>query len=389
MIIKNCKLMSFLTSEKIDGLVDVVVKNHKIEKILPGGSCIEDENVLDIHGATLLPGLIDAHVHLFMGSQNGGFTGQSSSLIPSKTAFDAYNYASWFLENGYTTIRDVGDEENYCGIATRNAILNGQIQGPRIYCSGMTIVPVTAGFDSYKFMSAFYSTVEDMRKEARNQFYHGADFLKIYGTGSMLEQSSMPGRRIMMKDEVEEAVKVARLRGSYCACHCHGQEAIGVMIDSGVKTIEHASFISEDSCQKLDGRKDVGIVLTIACSCKETTGTDQFDVINEKRDLCLRNAYENHDVLMGWGTDMDLNTMKQMPYIEWQMRKKHLGISNKDLLKQATINSAMLMGIDQEVGTIDIGKLADFIVVDGDPEKDIEVMYHKPMHVIKEGKIIY
>lgn len=83
-------------------------------------------------------------------------------MIPSQTAFDAYNYATWFLENGYTTIRDVGDEENYCGIATRNAILNGQIQGPRIYCSGMTIVPYTASFDSYKFMSAFYSTVDDM-----------------------------------------------------------------------------------------------------------------------------------------------------------------------------------------------------------------------------------
>ena len=92
---------------------------------------------------------------------------------------------------------------------------------------------------------------------------------------------------------------------------------------------------------------------------------------------------------MGWGTDMDLNTIKKMLYIEWQMRKKHLRISNEDLLKQATINSAQLMGIDQKVGSVDVGKIADFVVVDGNPEKNIEVLYHKPLHVIKEGKIIY
>ena len=85
---------------------------------------------------------------------------------------------------------------------------------------------------------------------------------------------------------------------------------------------------------------------------------------------------------------MDIKTMEAMPYIEWQTRKARIGCSNEDLLKQATINSAMLMGVDNKIGTVAAGKFADFIVVDGNPVEDITAMYQKPMHVIKDGILI-
>ena len=397
MIIKNCKLIPFLTEAGAPAMADVIVKGTMIEAIVPCGTAVSDgEEVLDIQGKTLMPGLIDAHVHLFMGKKSGGFSLGDRDLIPAQWAFDSYRFAKWFLDNGYTTVRDVGDELNYSAIATRNAVNEGAVVGPRIFCSGATIVPYTAGFDTSAFMCAFYGSAEDVRKEARNQFYHGADFLKLYGTGSMLVDDSLPGKRIMLEDEIKEAVAIAKLKDSYCACHCHGAEACGVMVDLGVRTIEHASFITDETCKKLDGRKDAGLVPTIACSCPEALGLTEASGrkyekhvrVSAERDVCIRNAYENYDILMGWGTDMDIMTMENTPYIEWKARKERIGCSNEDLLKQATINSATLMGIDHKTGTVAAGKFADFIVVDGDPVADITAMYQRPVHVIKEGGII-
>ena len=397
MILKNCKLVPELTEANAPVMADVIVKGSLIEAVVPCGSADADgHEVIDLDGATLLPGLIDAHVHLFNGKRSGGFTLGDRDMAPSQWAYDAYAFAKWFLDNGYTTIRDVGDESNYCGIATRNAIQEGIVVGPRVFCSGMTIVPLTAGFNTFEFRCAFYGNKEEIRSQARNQFYHGADFLKLYGTGSMLVEDSMPGRRIMLEDEISEAVAVARLRGSYCAVHCHGAEACDVMVDLGVRTIEHASFISDETCRKLDGRKDAGLVPTISCSLPEAQGItresgavyDRFENISAERDACIRNAGENYDILMGWGTDMDIMTMEKTPYIEWKARKDRLGFSNIDLLKQATINSAILMGVDDKIGSIAAGKFADLIVVNGDPVNDITAMYQKPVHVFKDGVMI-
>ena len=115
---------------------------------------------------------------------------------------------------------------------------------------------------------------------------------------------------------------------------------------------------------------------------------DRFENISAERDACIRNAGENYDILMGWGTDMDIMTMEKTPYIEWKARKDRLGFSNIDLLKQATINSAILMGVDDKIGSIAAGKFADFIVVNGDPVNDITAMYQKPVHVFKDGVMI-
>lgn len=211
----------------------------------------------------------------------------------------------------------------------------------------------------------------------------------------MMVVDSKPGRRIMEADEVREAVAIAERRGSYCACHCHGAEAIGVMIDNGVKTIEHASFITDDSCKKLDGRRDIGIVPTLSCSCREMNELDgygeaelaRFDKINAQRSVCIKNAYDNYDILMGWGTDLGITNHAKLPHIEWKERKE-IGFSNLDILKQATVNSAVLLGKDEEIGTVKAGKFADFVVVNGNPVENIEVMYEKPAHVIKGGALI-
>ena len=209
----------------------------------------------------------------------------------------------------------------------------------------------------------------------------------------MMTQGSEPGIRILEEDEISEAVKIAARKGTYVACHCHGAEAIGVMARLGVRTIEHASFITDETCRYLDGRTDVGIVPTVGITADEVISRknseerERYEILREKIYASLKNAYR-YNILMGWGTDFPLSVYEKYPYIEFKTRKEKLGYSNLDLLKQATINSARLLMMDQEIGTLKEGKLADLIVVDGDPIEDITVMYTRPDHVIKDGELI-
>lgn len=395
LILRNCKLIPELTEGTDLTTADIVINEDKIEQIVPCGTAVEGEyEEMDLQGKTLMPGMIDAHVHLHMGKSDPWNTGDRLA-VPGRRVLDCLRYAQFFLDLGFTTVRDVGDEVHFPTVAVRNAINEGEFVGPRIVCSGVTIAPETAGFETSMHMLETINDANDMRRVVRRQFAMGADMIKLYGTGSMMVVDSLPGRRLLEEDEVREAVAIATRKDSYCACHCHGAEAIGVMIDCGVKTIEHASFITDESCKKLDGRTDIGIVPTLACSCKEMNildGHDESEIeryaaINAQRDVCLNNAYQNYNILMGWGTDFSIDSHAKAPDIEWRERVR-MGWSSIDILKQATVNSAILMGMDDKIGTVKAGKLADLVVVDGDPVADITIMYKKPAHVIKGGTLI-
>jgi imidazolonepropionase-like amidohydrolase len=227
----------------------------------------------------------------------------------------------------------------------------------------------------------------------------GADFIKLYGTGSMMAKGSEPGVQIMDDDEILEAVRVAESKGSYCAMHAHGTKAIDAAVHCGVSTIEHASFIGEETLKYMDGRTDCGIVPTLATVWDIIENTDPTTdygsyVIAKVKELvseissCLSNACKNHDVLVGWGTDTPMSAYLNDPGMEFRVRKQLLDCSNIDLLKQATINSAKIMRLDDSIGSIKEGKCADLIVLKGDPVADISVMNEKPVHVIKSGKLI-
>ena len=395
LVLKNCRLIPQLTEGFEGTMADVVTEGRFIKEILPAGTAdCTDCQVMDLQGRTLLPGLIDAHVHLFMGKDNG-WDRSDRTAVPGQTVLDCLKYAQFLLDLGYTTIRDVGDEVNYPVFAVRNAIESGDFTGPTIKGTGVTIAPRTPGFQSFEFMLNYADTAEEMRKVVRKQFAAGADCIKLYGTGSMMVDDSIPGRRIMAVDEIREAVATAQLRGSYCACHCHGAEAIEVMVENGVRTIEHATFITEKACRMLDGKKDQGIVLTVGCTTEEMNRLDgygeaaieKFRKVNEERNRCLMNAYLNHDVLIGWGTDISMVNLKAYPHIEW-LERTRMGMKPVDMLQQATINSAILMGMDDKTGTVKVGKWADFVVIDGNPDMDITLMYTKPAHVIRKGEII-
>lgn len=203
------------------------------------------------------------------------------------------------------------------------------------------------------------------------------------------------GIRILEEDEIREAVNIASGRGSYVAMHAHGAEAIDVGVKSGVRTIEHASLISDETLQYMNGRRDVGIMPTLAI-LHDLIESDYSEFpgavkkINKLKDdvkTSLMNA-ANYDVVIGWGTDVSYASYKKNPGLEFKMRKEFLEYSNVDILKQATIKSAELLMMQDKIGTVKAGKQADLIVVDGDPLQDIRVMYAPPARVIKNGAFI-
>ncbi len=393
-IYRNCRLIPELSGGTELTAADVVVEDGIIAEVLPAGIAPNGDQELDIKGNTLLPGLIDMHVHLFAYREDAWGNAAERIAVQPRRALDCLRYAQFLLDLGFTTVRDVGDEEHFPAFAVRNAINEGEFVGPTIYGSGVIISGRAAGFQGSEHAMDYVSTPFEMRREVRNQFAHGADFIKLYGTGSMLAIDSLPDSQLLERDEILEAVQLAERKGSYVASHCHGAEGIDTMIDCGVHTIEHASFITEESCKKLDGRRDVGIVPTLACSSREMNeleghpNLEYLDQANIRRNACIKNAYENHDILMGWGTDFSMPSQKKRPFIEWKVRKEELGMKNLDILKQATINSAVLMRLADKIGSIQIGKQADLIVVNGNPDEDITVMYQKPAHVMKHGVLI-
>lgn len=392
-ILRNCSFVETLTEDTDLKSGDIVIENGMIKDITPAGTINgEGYKEVDVKGSTVMPGIIDMHVHLSFVRPT-----QAEILLLSKPAFafDCLKYAQYLLNIGVTTARDVGDDISFPTVALRNAIEEGVVVGPTVIASGATLCPNEPGVEIMENLLEYVNGPIEMRRLVRKNFQKGADFIKLYGSGSMMSQGGDPGVRILEEDEIKEAVKIATLRGSHVAMHAHGAEAIDVGVKSGVRTIEHASLISDETLQYMNGRRDVGIVPTLAVT-HDLINSDHKDFpeaakkINRLKDnikSSLMNA-ANYDVLIGWGTDVSYTAYKKAPGLEFKMRKEFLEYSNVEILKQATINSAKLLMLEDKIGTVKVGKQADLIVVDGDPIEDISVMYSPPAHVIKGGNWI-
>ena len=387
-VLRNCHLIPELTEGTSLTEADLLIDGAYIKEIAPCGTAFESlEKEIDMEHMTVMPGLIDAHVHLRM---MGGGMQASQDDIPAVT-LDELRFAQWLLDNGYTTVRDVGDNKACPSIALRDYIDAGKIQGPRLFCSGPTLTPSDRGMQK-PYSSGHHYKVDspmEMRHYARHNLMMGADFIKLYGTSSAIaRRGGTPGSQIMAVDEMEAAVEVATRKNTYCAIHCHGGEACENAARVGVRTIEHATFIEPETLKYLETRKAEGhgIVITISVVKDNSWGTIPGSVYQGAvRHLTGADQY---DILIGWGTDTSWDFYQKHPYREFEMRKNDLGFSNINILKQATINTAVLINQGEKIGSVRAGKYADLIAVNGDPAADITAMYHKPVHVIKEGQLI-
>ncbi len=228
-------------------------------------------------------------------------------------------------------------------------------------------------------------------------FYHaacyerekGADFIKIYASSSasrMAAQSSHSGlRAIMTREEIGAVVKAAEERGTYVAAHAHALEAIKSCIEEGVRTIEHGTFIDDETIELLLKKDGSYLVPTLSVLVDEEV-PDEREYSSELREAAERigRAYRA-GCKMGFGTDLYNGELSRFPQ-EFRIRKELCGMRDLDILLQATKYSAEIIGAAEQTGTVKAGLRADLILVDGNPDQDISVMYKKPLMVFQNGE---
>lgn len=391
MLLKNCRLIPELTEGYSGTMADVLIKGSQIAEIVPCGTLPDEGEVIDAAGKTLLPGLFDLHAHLmFADADFNGLLMKNSN----EALIDCIRFAKNYLKYGYTTVRDCGSP-SYVNIAVRDAIKDGVVCGPDVISCGLIITPTAKGNGTF---SNLYKEVDDPRElmhAVRTDICHGADFIKYMATGSVANPGGEPGELVATPEELRAVSDAAAFCGTYVAAHCHGLEGIKQCIRNNIYSIEHATYIDDECIDMiLHQERQSVLVPTFACSYERYINFDyERDKDNELSVQChaafaaardgIKKASEA-GVLVGWGTDQCMQELLEMPGREFIAREL-MGLSNVELLKQATINSAKIVKQDDRKGSVKVGKLADLIVVDGDPVADISVMNREPLHVLKSG----
>lgn len=377
----------------------IVIKDGKILRL---GAISEKDNypnLIDLSEYTVLPGLIDCHTHLTMNSYDKSFEVWEVP-IAAHGIIGTVN-AKLTLEAGFTTVRDVWGHF-YSDVALRDEIHKSTIPGPRMYVSGPAL-SITGGHGDWEtWMSpqlelkqdpaAVADGVEEVRKEVRLHIRNKVDLIKIAATGGF-STSTIPGAASYSIAEMQVAVEEAQKNGLKVAAHAHGAEGIKNAIKAGVHSIEHGTLIDDEALDMMKERK-VYLVMDLL-----SAHYDLFELNRQYTDKKLekgnqelyaqlemnfKKAYDK-GVKMAFGSDSGVfphgRNAEQFRLME------NAGMPPKDILKTATINAAELIGIEDQVGTIEAGKWADIIAVKGNPLNDITVLENIAF-VMKSG-IIY
>jgi imidazolonepropionase-like amidohydrolase len=382
--------------------VTVVVEGKKIVEIKSGSVAGGTSDiVIDLSNKTVLPGLIDCHVHLeFQYSKNGHL--EELQRSDAEVAFYAAGYARTTLMAGFTTVCDLGGSG--VNIALRNAINKGQTEGPNILTAGKAISTTgghmdrTVGFRSDMFCDAgpgqgVADGPDELMKAVRIQYKKGADLIKIASTGGVLDFNKSGTGAQMSIAEIRAVVETAKDYGMRVACHAHGAEGIRRAILGGVSSIEHGTYMDD---QDIALMKKYGVyyvpTLTAGNGVTDSAKISGYfpKVIMDKAigiaptmKKTFAKAYKA-GVKIAFGTDAGVYPHGKN-YLEFKFMTE-AGMTNMDAIKTATINAADLLGIKNERGSIEIGKIADIIAVDGNPLEEIMAM-GKVTFVMKEGKV--
>lgn len=392
-MLKNCRLIPQLTEGFDLTKADVIIDEEKIQKLAEPGSIMDfDGRVIDIKGATLLPGFFDLHAHLYLSELN-------LSVIDNKpaaeTCFDAYAFIREYLRQGYTTIRDAGSPYNVTR-GMMKARERGIINIPDIISSGHALTPTESGNDEYTLLYEVADGPYEFRKAARKQLEAGNDVIKVMVTGAFLNESGNPGQTIVTEDELRAAVEIAEMKDTYVLGHAHGADGIKLGIRCGLRTIEHGCFIDDEAIEMLKGNDSCFLVPTgtvsIACLDEGADGlndgaAEKSRLYEELEKTCINKAYRA-GLKMGFGSDADHEHFAKRPGMEFIARTDWYDFDYLDILLQATKYSAEIAGMADRKGTICEGKAAELVVVEGKPDEDIYVMRKKPKYVFFRGEVI-
>jgi len=380
----------------------VLVDNGKIVAVGDNLAVPAGAQVIDLGDATLLPGFIDAHVHITGESSDNPYKDfYLEALRPAvEQSFYAAKYARTTLMAGFTTVRVVG-ADSFIDVALRNAINNGIAVGPRIIAAGHAIGSPGSHCDQSPYppervhllgpLEGVCSGPEQCREAVRLQMKFGADVIKICASGGVLSESDPLESSQLTPAELEAIVGEAHTWGRKVAAHAHGDHAARLAIEAGVDSIEHGSFLTPDTL-KLMKAKGTYLVPTRLAAFWVGQKADAFPppiakkakAVGTRHAEMVKEAYRL-GVPMAFGTDSAVSP-HGMNAREFSLLTE-LGVSPAAALLSATRDGARLLGIEAETGTIEAGKSADLVAVPGNVLDHIEATEH-PSFVMLRGEVV-
>ncbi|MBN8843154.1 MAG: amidohydrolase family protein [Sphingomonadales bacterium] len=388
-----------IPGEKSIGPGTVVVRDGRIAEILPGFVEREGVRSVDLRTQTLLPGLIDTHVHFSFSPETKLWSAAIDT--PEDVALFAFSNAKKTLEAGFTTVRDVGSD-GYSIHALRDAVNEGTVVGPRIFLSGTSLSIVgghgdmsglnrkaTEALYPYDYTGACTGAVECALR-VREAAKYGADLIKITSTGGIMSQQARGLGQHLTNEELDAIVTTAHSLGLKVAAHAHGAEGVTASVRAGVDSIEHGTYLDEETA-KLMAKRGTWLVPTLGL-LDGRKDADASPAVRAKMAEARRVAGQNirlavkYKLNIAFGTDAGVS-----PHGENARQFRHMveqgPMTPMAALRSATVDAAALLDQSDNIGTIEVGKYADMVAVAGDPYRDITVLEHVST-VIKGGQII-
>ncbi len=385
--------------------VSIVVRDGRIAAIedgfVPAGA---GGRVIDLSDSFVLPGLIDSHVHL--DSDRAGIEGQLAA-VTDNVALGAHE-AAWnarkTLDAGFTTVRNMGSSDGIT-LGLRDAINRGWAIGPRIVDAGTSLSTTTGHMDSTLGMREEFHEVlrqsgstcdgpDDCRRAVRRQVARGVDVIKIATTGGVNSRIGLGLGAQMFEDEVRAIVETARLYGKRVAVHAHGADGIALALRAGADSIEHGTLIDDDILRLWRSSRTYYVpTLSTVNGYLERLRNNPDAYVGEVREKIewrigitgqsLRRAVPA-GVRIAFGTDAGVS-MHGRNADEFLLMVQH-GMTPMTAIEAATVNAADLLGLADQIGTIEPGKVADIVAVRGDPLSDVGVL-RQMRFVMTRGRV--
>ena len=374
----------------------IIVEADRITAIAPTSStpAKPGDRVIDLTAYTVMPGLIDVHTHLTMANDFDPYF--ELSMTPGKEAILGVENAKTTLEAGFTTVRNVGAND-FTDVALRDEINAGHIPGPHMQVSGPAL-GITGGHMDENLLPEQYHVVGEgvadgipaVQHMVRQNIKYGADLIKIGASGGVLSKGDDPQASQYTLEEMQAIVADAHRLGRKVAAHAHGAQAILWASEAGVDSIEHGSYINDEDIAMMKQHGTYLVPTAYLVDWMKENG--HLPALYQQKMTDVSNAMKaNHKHAIAAGVKVALGTDAAVyPHglnaHELDVYVNQYGMTPLAAIQTGTLNAADLMGWTDKIGSLDPGKWADIIAVQGDPLADVRILQHVPF-VMKSGVI--